>query len=238
MIKFSPEVINAMESYVYRLVDPRNGETFYVGVGKGNRVFDHAAGEIKTESGAEKLDRIYKIKLAGLDVIHIIHRHGMSSDGAREVEAALIDAYPGLTNVTGGHGSNDYGPAHASQIVERYTAREMQFPHKILLISVNNTAAEVDLYHATQYAWKIDPVRAEEADYVVPTVQGLGKGAFVVSKWLEATPENFPGRDKVEGRYGFIGKEAPVEIIDNYRGARTPKKYRKRGASNPIKYTY
>ena len=34
--KFSPEVINQIDHYVYRLVDPRNGKTFYVGVGKGN----------------------------------------------------------------------------------------------------------------------------------------------------------------------------------------------------------
>jgi hypothetical protein len=35
---FPPEVIDRLKWYVYRLVDPRNGETFYVGKGKGNRV--------------------------------------------------------------------------------------------------------------------------------------------------------------------------------------------------------
>ena len=30
-----------MKTDVYRLIDPRNGETFYVGRGKGNRVFSH-----------------------------------------------------------------------------------------------------------------------------------------------------------------------------------------------------
>ena len=33
-----------MNYYVYRLIDPRNGETFYVGKGKGNRVFQHMKG--------------------------------------------------------------------------------------------------------------------------------------------------------------------------------------------------
>jgi len=238
MNKFTSEVAAEISSYVYRLVDPRNGETFYVGVGVGNRVFDHASGEIKQESGVEKLNRIYQIKLSGLQVIHIIHRHGMNDTTAREVEAALIDAYPGLTNIMGGHGSNEFGPAHASQIMERYTAREMVIAHKILLISVNRTAAEEDLYHATQHAWKLDPARAAKADYVVATVQGLGKGAFEVTEWLEATAKNFPGRDAVEGRYGFIGKQAPEEIVSMYRGAKTPAQYRKRGASNPVKYTY
>ena len=40
--KFSPEVCAELKYYVYRLVDPRNGQTFYVGKGKNNRVFAHA----------------------------------------------------------------------------------------------------------------------------------------------------------------------------------------------------
>ena len=42
MDRFSNEAISQMGYYVYRLVDPRNGQTFYVGNGKGNRIFAHA----------------------------------------------------------------------------------------------------------------------------------------------------------------------------------------------------
>jgi len=42
--EFSSEVIKKLAYYVYRLIDPRNGETFYVGKGKGNRVFHHVKG--------------------------------------------------------------------------------------------------------------------------------------------------------------------------------------------------
>ena len=44
--KFTKEVSDHLENYVYRLIDPRNGETFYVGKGKGNRVFDHVKCEL------------------------------------------------------------------------------------------------------------------------------------------------------------------------------------------------
>lgn len=43
---FPEEVISKMNYYVYRLIDPRNGETFYVGKGKGNRVFQHMKGAL------------------------------------------------------------------------------------------------------------------------------------------------------------------------------------------------
>jgi hypothetical protein len=43
---FPAEVAKKLGYYVYRLIDPRNGETFYVGKGKG-RVFQHARGALK-----------------------------------------------------------------------------------------------------------------------------------------------------------------------------------------------
>ena len=36
---FPHDVVDKLKHYVYRLIDPRNGETFYVGKGKGDRVF-------------------------------------------------------------------------------------------------------------------------------------------------------------------------------------------------------
>lgn len=46
--EFSQEVINEIGFYVYRLIDPRNGNTFYVGKGKGNRVFAHMKGYVSS----------------------------------------------------------------------------------------------------------------------------------------------------------------------------------------------
>ena len=84
---------------MYRLTDPRNGETFYVGKGRGNRIFDHARGEVSTTGSPEtddaedatdlKLQRIKEIKAAGLAVGQIVHRHGIEQEAvAYEIEAA------------------------------------------------------------------------------------------------------------------------------------------------------
>ena len=73
---------------------------------------------------------------------------------------------------------------------------------------------------------------------ILATRKGLIVGAFIASEWLDATSENFPGRESVPGRYGFNGYEAPDEIESMYVNKRVPDEYRKPGSANPIRYTW
>lgn len=94
--QFPSEVFDQLGAYVYRLIDPRDGHTFYVGKGRRNRVFDHAHGQFDAVDGdgqlPPKLALIRSIRAEGLEVGHIIHRPGMDDATAEQVEAALIDA--------------------------------------------------------------------------------------------------------------------------------------------------
>jgi hypothetical protein len=235
---FPPGVAERLQTYVYRLIDPRNGETFYVGKGRGNRVFAHIRANVEGDEIDNKLKRIREIRLAGFEVAHVIHRHGMDDNVALEVEAALIDAYPGLTNLAAGSGSNDYGVMHAKEIIARYSAEPAVFRHRALLINVNRSANERSLYDATRYAWRINRQKAEQAEVILASRQGLIVGAFVADAWLEATSANFPEFWDAPGRLGFVGHDAPPEIKAIYVGKSVPDEYRRPGAANPIKYTW
>jgi hypothetical protein len=237
---FTPFVSEKLKYYVYRLIDPRTGETFYIGKGKGNRVFEHVKAELGSEGDelTDKLTRIREIHADGFKVAHVIHRHGMDEATAFEVEAALIDAYPEVANIVSGHASDERGVMHSDQIIEQYEAKEAVFHHKAVIININRTATEKGIYEAVRYAWKIDPKKAQKADLVLAVIQGIIVGAYVPEKWLKAIPENFPGTiTERTGRWGFVGKEAQENISKLYLRKRLPDSMRKKGAANPVKYS-
>ena len=238
---FPDGVAAQVKWYVYRLIDPRNGETFYVGKGQGNRVFEHAKGVTRSEAGESvdpKLERIKAIQAAGLEVGHLIHRHGLGPQLALEVEAAVIDAYPGLTNKVKGHGSEYYGVRHVEEIINEYAAEEFQVKHHLMLIAINIYFYLRDNpYDAVRYAWKVNLKRATQYNLVLARLRGQVVGAYRPTKWLPAIRENFPDLAKryndvtdLPGFHGFVGEKAEPEIWDYYVKKQVPKRLRSRSA--------
>ena len=230
---FPQEVVEALRCYVYRLIDPRNGETFYVGRGQGQRVFAHVNGAIDDtgqDAADPKLKRIHQIRALGMDVAHIIHRHGMSETVAAEVEAALIDAYPGLVNRMVGEGSRDRGTRHVSEIMLEHSAEAFVVGEPLILISIGQLWNELGVYEAVRGVWRLDMERAKKRELVLAHVRGVVRGAYRPTKWLKGMREDLPKR------VGFEGNEAEPEVWKRYVGKRVPEKYRKRGAQNAIRY--
>lgn len=221
---FSQEVTDQIDNYVYRLIDPRNGQTFYVGRGQGNRVFDHANGELNIGDPQDnmKFKIIRKIRADGLKVQHIIHRHGMSIEIAEEVEAALIDAYPGLTNKQGGKDSKKRGVMHADQIQFNYTAEEADFSENLLLVSINNTHEEKGPYEAARASWRVTIDNAKKCKYVLAVKHNVIREVFEVEGWYPVTKKHFPYHEENKKKKGFIGQPASEAVRGRYINKRVP----------------
>jgi hypothetical protein len=241
---FSNDILEKLHWYVYRLVDPINGETFYVGKGQGNRVFHHVQGlpaaVAEDDLMPPKLDTIKRIMSDGHVVKYVVHRHGMDEKTAFEVEAALIDAYPKLTNLQGGHGSIERGPMTAEEIVELYTLEEAVFHHKLIVIDVNRSysrrrvSTRSNLLDAVRFMWRLNLHRAKKCDYVLAQRGGVIIGVFRPEKWLPATPENFPEfaelicSSDAPKRIGFKGHEVTdARVKSLYINKRIPSDLRK-----------
>lgn len=239
---FPDGVAEQLRWYVYRLIDPRNGETFYVGKGQGNRIFAHTKGQMPEDDEIldSKLQRIKEIQSAGLEVGHVIHRHGISTqDRAYEIEAAVIDAYPGLTNKTKGHGSRDYGSRHVEEIIDEYAGEEIEIKEPLLLIYIGSSYYQWDdPYDAVRYAWKVNLDRVRQYRLVLARLRGFVVGAYRPTEWLSATRENFPDHtrrynEEAPDRYGFYGNPANDVWIDYVR-KRVPKRFPR--TQNAIRY--
>lgn len=245
-MSFTEEVERKLGNYVYRLIDPSNGETFYVGKGKGNRVFQHANAplSLKFEDDEDevsaKFQRIQQIKSAGLSVTHLIHRHDIPDEAILEVEAAVIDAFPGLTNIQGGYASGSKGPMSIDEINDKYGLPEIDWEpdDKLILINVNkleDRSSVEAIYRQVRLAWRISQEKADSADYVLAVVRGVVVGAFKAKvPWLAATHKNFPDQiaeaddmptkkgfiGEMPTKKGFIGEPAPEHVWERYVGSR------------------
>lgn len=99
--------------YTYFLMDPRNGQVFYVGKGRGGRVSAHAKrAAAGTEPNAPKFARMQDILAAGLSVSELIFAVHGSDEEAYAVERQLIECLreSGLTNIVGGIVTNEEMP--------------------------------------------------------------------------------------------------------------------------------
>ena len=155
----------------------------------------------------------------------------MDEPTAFEVEAALIDETPGLTNVQSGQGSSERGPANALEIARQYARETMTFApdDRLVLIKVRpETVSDRGLYEAVRRSWVVKRERVETADYVLAIVRGVCRGVFQAYEWRQS-----PGRDK---RWEFEGREVQGDVAARYVEKLIPPDKRKPGMAAPVLY--
>ena len=249
--QFSAIVEEKIEWYVYALVDPRDGRIFYIGKGKGNRVFAHAADAIDGDHETEKLQLIREILAAGKEVDTLILRHGISNEKtAYLVESVLIDfsttllnrgvdLRSGLTNLVAGHASDIFGVMSTNDVIALHEAKEApKIKVKGILFRIPGqwtpAMPATELYEATR-GWWVLGARRNEAKYGFAVNKGVIREVYKIESWRERTHGD---RDYVAGertRWGFDGKPAPE--MSHYRDTSVAHLFKK-GAANPTMYTY
>lgn len=243
---FSNEVIEELKYYVYRLVDPRNGETFYVGKGKGNRVFAHANCALKEYHGVNyfskdedndnlKINRIRNIINDGLEVIYIIQKYGLEERDAFIIESTLIDVYSidnALTNKIKGFDS-DKGPINALTLEKNLALKEYEDSidnPKYMIIKIKEYSLSqrgYNIYETVRSAWKLKVKQARKYKYVLAVIDGVVREVFEVYEWQ---------LNEQRGRYEFTGKQAEAVVRNIFIDKKIPSKYRKKGQASPFLY--
>lgn len=241
-VEWLPGVAERLGYYVYALSDPRDGQVFYVGKGKGDRVFQHAVHARKVSdsepTGVLKLDTIRAIHSAGDRVGVELIRHGLPDEAtAFEVEAAVIDALVlvglPLANLVRGHGTTR-GWQPLDDVIARYMAKPITIAEPVMLVRINRrfrrSLTADELYEATRKRWRVS--RRRQPEWAFAVYQGIVRAVYRIDEWHDPAPEELT--DRLKGRRAFTG----------HRDAAMEKKYRwgsvqdrlPQGSQNPIRF--
>jgi hypothetical protein len=234
--RFPPGVSEKIGYYVYCLTAPGSSKPFYVGKGKGNRVFAHAAAAIKSDKSSSKLDEIRKILCSGRQVGYQIIRHGLTEKEAFEIEATLIDylRLHTLSNEVAGHEMNDRGQMTAVEIAAQYRAASARIKEPLLLININRqfrrNSTESKLYKATRGNWVLGRRRVK-ARYALAVYRDIVRAAFAIRSWKSVPALSKTGKAKLRWRFSGV----PAHELDHYLG-KSVARYIKKGSQSPVLY--
>ena len=241
---FSSEIIRQIKYYVYLLSDPRTNEIFYVGKGKGNRVFQH----LKEDNDSNKVKKIKRLKSIGLEPKIEILVHGIDDEfSIKKIEASIIDLIGKnrLTNLVSGYESSIFGRMSVNQIKAKYGSKKADIIEKVILIKLSKTfrynMEPVELYDNTRGIWHIAEHRRESAQYAFAVYDGIIQETYKVLKWFEGGSTVSFGRIDIERwkkyqRWEFVGNISN-EMRKKYR-YKSVEHYYPKNAQNPIRYTY
>jgi hypothetical protein len=233
-------VRNNLRYYVYLYVDPRDHQPFYIGKGKGNRVYAH----LSDASETEKVERISELQKLGLEPVIEILKYDLTEREAFLIESAGIDliGIDRLTNRVKGHAMTN-NRALLSDIIHELDAEDVEIEHSVVLINISRMyhygMTNLELYDATRGVWKVGN-RRKNADYAFSVFGGIVRAVYTIAAWIPAG-ETMTSRDYAEKdynlseRFEFVGKLAPEKIQRKYVG-KSIREYFAPGAQNPIKY--
>lgn len=246
--KLTSSVIKELKYYVYIYLHPITNEIFYVGKGKGNRLFSHLNDESESKK-VEYLKNLQKQKLSPKIEILI---HGLEDEKtALRVESSIIDllGLDKLTNKKGGYKSALYGRMTIDQVKSMYDKKSVEIKEPSILIRINQafrySMTETELYDYTRGQWRLNLNSAKKAKYAFSIYEGIIQEVYEIFDWYEAGKtysirqenqniERHAG-EKIEGRYEFIGNFAGKELRSHYK-YKSVEQYFKRGNMNPIMY--
>ena len=239
MPKLSPAVSEQLGWYVYRLTDPKDDSTIYIGKGAGPRILQHIKEARNSRSKlSRKVKKIRAIMRRGDSVMLWVHRHGLTQKEAFEIEAALIDLFPDAVNEVKGTGSYDRGMRSLEEVIAQYAAAPARIKEPVVLINIGREwfyglpNHPESLYQRTRRWWIVNPIR-RKAKYAMAVSHGIIRQVYRIEKWTKRSVRLRKRAKRTRVRWQFAGVVAPE--MQRYIG-KSVAHYRQRGSQNPITY--
>lgn len=240
---FSKDVKESLGYYVYLLLDPDTRKPFYIGKGKGDRIFHHLKDQ-NTES--EKVQKVDELRKLGKEPILEILKWGLTEDEALLVESTAIDllGIDALTNNQRGHGSRHGSRTHVNDLELELSdsSGNVQFNEPGILIRISKLwrydMTPIEVYDSTRSCWVLSRTKASQAKYAFAVYDYRIREVYQIHSWLPggSTMISYDRPEQPDPkRLEFVGVLAAENIRKKYIGKDVSKIFPK-GAANPIQY--
>ena len=239
------KVSEQLKYYVYLYIDPRTGNPFYVGKGKGNRMNSHLKANSLKEFENETQKKIIELKKLKLEPEIEILRYGLTEEQSILVEGTAIDliGLDNLTNEIRGHYSNINGRMNLKDVIEELNAVPVKISEPVIIISIGKRylygMTEIEQYDATRGIWRVSE-RCHNAKFAFSVFRGIVRQVYMIAGWFSAgstmtSREDLQDDLSETGRYEFVGSIASEQMRRNYVG-KSVREYLPQGSQNPIRY--
>ena len=213
-MRFSRKTIEGMKYYVYGFRYPGTKNYFYIGKGKGNRVFSHINQSVKRGIADPKFEVIESLRVTGGPEIDII-RHGLTEYQALLLESSLIDVLgvDQITNKVRGIDANKYGLMSPKNVEANFKGKEFKLKISAVCFKINRAwrknMSKDELYNKTRGTWNLSLKRAQRAEYGIGLCHGVIRSIYKINGW-ETDYQRSPVRHR------FHGEE--YDNLQNYLG--------------------
>ena len=213
-MRFSRKTVEGIKYYVYGFRYPGTNQYFYIGKGKGNRVFSHINQSVKRGIADPKFEVIESLRASGGPEIDII-RHGLTEYQALLLESSLIDVLgvDQITNKVRGIDANKYGLMSPKNVEANFKGKEFKLKISAVCFKINKAwsknMSKDELYDKVRGTWYLSLKRAKRAEYGIGLCHGVIRGIYKINGW-ETDYQRSPVRHR------FHGEE--VETLQKYLG--------------------
>lgn len=250
-------------NYVYVYSDPDDHKPFYIGRGKGNRVFNHltydATKKNKDPKENKKIEKLEELRKKKKDPIIEILIHGLDLETAKAVETAAIDliGVNNLTNQKRGDKAEEYGIMDVTSLNAKYQRdilEEEDITDNVMMININklysSNMTPFELYEATRGYWRVGKINSDKVKIVLSVYGGMVLEVYEVAGWYDELStmmdsrasetallyEEDYGEEEMEfDRREFVGRIALDEVRNKYIYKSVANFY-SNGKRNPIRY--
>lgn len=246
--EFNSKLFKTLNYYVYRLIDPRDNKTFFIGVGKNNDLFDHINDAIKINENNifenYEDDSFYDLKYPlikeiysrGLDVEYEILKFGLELKEANLLRDILIKLFDVDMNK---NVIDDYSKVYLDSIANSKGSiklntseyKDSEENPKYILFKVRDEVIKEkgNRYEATRSNWRINTRVAKKYEYALSVSEGIVFEVYKINEWVKEVG--------IKRRYKFIGEVASDDVRNIFIGKRIPKKYVRKGVGSPFLYS-